>query len=161
MNTLTSLAQTEPALAEPAALTAPWTAVASVAAALALVAWAGTEPDTTAGGTQPLECRIGHPAGRAHVTTVMLVNTTRQTLPAGTVWAWAPAGGNPQRGEQHLLAQPLARGSAVRVESALPAVALRCRAALLSAPPVASLVQPAVADPAASLSAADGRLSPR
>ena len=115
---------------------APWTAITGVAAALVLVAWAGPAPRSNAADATPaVECRISHPPGTPRLTTVMLVNASRQTLPAGTIWAWAPAGGDPLSGERRVLNAPLASGAAVRVVSAVPAVALRCRAAVLGAQP--------------------------
>ena len=134
MHILTSQADAHTAPAARSFHAAPWAAVAGLATALALVAWAGSGPDTGAPAAA-LECRISHPAGNGNTTTVMLVNVTPHTLPAGTVWAWSPAGGDPQGGEQRVLTAPLANGGAVLVQSAVPAVALRCRAALVATPP--------------------------
>jgi hypothetical protein len=157
-----------PASAEPLAAAlaetpaTPWAALCGVVAGLALVAWAGAGPGLATGDAPGLECRIKHPAGSATVTTVMLVNTSGHTLPAGTEWAWAAAGGDPQRGERHWLSQPLPPGGAVRVPSTMPAVALRCRAALRAAgTPVAAAPRAHAPEGVGPTSPADALLSPR
>ena len=161
MHTLNSATHTDTAPAAVAWHTAPWIAIGGVAAALALVAWADTAQETAAGGAPALECHISHPVGSGSATTVMLVNATSDTLPAGTVWAWAPAGGDPQQGEQRVLTQPLGPGGAVRVQSVVPAVALRCRATLMAAPPVAASPQQDFAETRPELTASAAGLSPR